>query len=447
MLNGDSAAASTEQDSTGAPMGESDDGSEVWKHRVIPITDVAPNTVFQTALGTSATTPAVSWDTYYANMVIVHADGSVGPLFTGQSGISSSLWGGCGSVGQSLTVDLVSSSTDPALATSYFLDDHLGTTQMELSSGGWPLWQGQFTPFGQEIINGSTSNYIGAQSPDGTSMRFKFTGKERDTESGLDNFGARYFGSSMGRFMSPDPMGGDLTNPQSLNRYAYVLNNPLRFTDPTGLYVCKDGQDCSAFEKTLEGLRNSKNADVARAANAYCAAGEKNGVTVGFADLGKAGEDGVTKSSLGVDANGKLQAQSDVTINSKASGASFDAAVGHEGSHVADAQAVVGSIVVDAHGNFTVGNNITQYQSEQRAYGVTNAILSSEGVPATTSCGVDPCRLGQGVMQGQVPAVADRIINYGYSSGGKPMGPKNQGNSVVNRVSITPKATVPQVPH
>lgn len=67
------------------------------------------------------------------------------------------------------------------------------------------------------------------------------TGKERDSESGLDNFGARYDASSMGRFMSPDwsarptPVPfADLANPQSLNLYAYVLNNPLRLTDPDG---------------------------------------------------------------------------------------------------------------------------------------------------------------------------------------------------------------------
>ena len=66
----------------------------------------------------------------------------------------------------------------------------------------------------------------------------KFTGKERDTESGLDNFGARYNASSMGRFMSPDPVfisADRLTDPQSLNLYAYVRNNPLSLVDPTGL--------------------------------------------------------------------------------------------------------------------------------------------------------------------------------------------------------------------
>jgi RHS repeat-associated protein len=69
----------------------------------------------------------------------------------------------------------------------------------------------------------------------------KFKGKERDGESGLDDFDARYYSSSMGRFMSPDwsesPEAvpyGVLSNPQTLNLYAYVKNNPLKDTDPTG---------------------------------------------------------------------------------------------------------------------------------------------------------------------------------------------------------------------
>jgi RHS repeat-associated protein len=63
-----------------------------------------------------------------------------------------------------------------------------------------------------------------------------FTGKERDAESGLDYFGARHNSSALGRFMSVDPsvVSIDWFIPQSLNRYAYTYNNPLRFVDHNG---------------------------------------------------------------------------------------------------------------------------------------------------------------------------------------------------------------------
>jgi RHS repeat-associated protein len=74
---------------------------------------------------------------------------------------------------------------------------------------------------------------------------YKFTGKERDSESGLDNFGARYFGSSFGRFMTPDwsrdpdPIPyADYENPQTLNLYGNVHNNPLSRRDVTGHVHC-----------------------------------------------------------------------------------------------------------------------------------------------------------------------------------------------------------------
>jgi RHS repeat-associated protein len=70
---------------------------------------------------------------------------------------------------------------------------------------------------------------------------YKFTGKERDAESNLDNFGARYYGSSMGRFMTPDWAAKPTAvpyahygNPQSLNLYSYVQNNPTTVGDPDG---------------------------------------------------------------------------------------------------------------------------------------------------------------------------------------------------------------------
>ena len=65
----------------------------------------------------------------------------------------------------------------------------------------------------------------------------KFTGKERDTESGLDYFGARYFSGAGGRFTSVDPenAGADPADPQSWNGYAYARNNPLLYVDLLGL--------------------------------------------------------------------------------------------------------------------------------------------------------------------------------------------------------------------
>ncbi len=70
---------------------------------------------------------------------------------------------------------------------------------------------------------------------------YRFTGKERDSESTLDEFGARYYGSSVGRFMTPDWAAGpsevpyaNSGNPQSLNLYSYVQNNPTTMRDPDG---------------------------------------------------------------------------------------------------------------------------------------------------------------------------------------------------------------------
>jgi RHS repeat-associated protein len=59
----------------------------------------------------------------------------------------------------------------------------------------------------------------------------QFTGKERDAETGLDYFGARYMSAAQGRFTSPDPLlsSAHIASPQSWNRYSYTLNNPLRF--------------------------------------------------------------------------------------------------------------------------------------------------------------------------------------------------------------------------
>jgi RHS repeat-associated protein len=93
----------------------------------------------------------------------------------------------------------------------------------------------------------------------------KFTGKERDAESGLDNFGARYNASSLGRFTTPDPLyieARRLADPQRLNLYAYARNNPVTITDPTGLDValnCDTKQNC---RKAVDSLKQPKGCSV-----------------------------------------------------------------------------------------------------------------------------------------------------------------------------------------
>ena len=133
-------------------------------------------------------------------------------------------------------------------------------------------------------------------------VRPRSTGKERDTESGNDYFGARYYASSMGRFLSPDwsakaePVPyAKLDNPQTLNLYAYVGNNPLSRTDPTGHYICNGTKDqCAAIQTGLNlakaaqeklGADSKGGKAIGAVLKFYGAAGEKNGVNVGFASM------------------------------------------------------------------------------------------------------------------------------------------------------------------
>jgi RHS repeat-associated protein len=124
--------------------------------------------------------------------------------------------------------------------------DWLGTERARTDLSGSPCEKIASLPFGD---NQTITGTCGDISP------MHFTGKERDSESGLDNFEARYLGSSLGRFMSPDPMGGQQDDPQSLNRYAYVRNNPLNLTDPTGLNfnLSCTGPDTATCQGGLQG--------------------------------------------------------------------------------------------------------------------------------------------------------------------------------------------------
>jgi RHS repeat-associated protein len=145
-------------------------------------------------------------------------------------------------------------TTAPDGRINWLVTDELGSTRMVVDKTGSlaGIRRHDFLPFGEEIPEG-----VGIRSASigygGDSVRQKFTGKERD-ETGLDFFQARYFSSFQGRFTSPDEFTGgpdelyeftedasnnptiyaELTEPQSLNKYQYCYNNPLRHIDPDG---------------------------------------------------------------------------------------------------------------------------------------------------------------------------------------------------------------------
>ncbi len=134
-----------------------------------------------------------------------------------------------------------SNTSTTGSGTKYITTDHLGSTRIVTDVSGAVLARHDYLPFGEEIpaLFGNRSLVTGYNNGDDT--RQKFTAKERDTESGLDYFLARYFSGPQGRFTTPDwsrkpePIPyADLDSPQSLNLYAYVRNNPLNHVDGDG---------------------------------------------------------------------------------------------------------------------------------------------------------------------------------------------------------------------
>ncbi|MDQ3649588.1 MAG: hypothetical protein M3458_04765 [Acidobacteriota bacterium] len=139
--------------------------------------------------------------------------------------------------------------------TSYLTADTLGSPRIITDASGGVKARHDYLPFGEELFAGVGGRTIQQGYSQFEGVRQKFTSKERDDETGLDYFLARYYSSTQGRFTSPDEFKGgpdelfvlgsgdeekqalpyaDITNPQSLNKYQFVLNNPMRYVDPDG---------------------------------------------------------------------------------------------------------------------------------------------------------------------------------------------------------------------
>jgi RHS repeat-associated protein len=121
----------------------------------------------------------------------------------------------------------------------WLVTDQLGTPRMVFDKTGSlsGVSRHDYLPFGEELYVG-TGGRTSTEGYNTDNVRQHFTGKERDNETGLDYFGARYYASTQGRFTSIDPDNyqakRDLKDAQSWNAYSYVNNNPLSRTDPDG---------------------------------------------------------------------------------------------------------------------------------------------------------------------------------------------------------------------
>ncbi len=124
--------------------------------------------------------------------------------------------------GSQMVADLVHTGTATAQA-YYYQPDHLGSTALISDSNGATLQSLAYRPFGETAV-------ITGNSP----IHHKYTGQEEDLGTELYFYNSRFYSPVLGRFISLDPIVPDLYDPQTLNRFAYVRNNPIILTDPDG---------------------------------------------------------------------------------------------------------------------------------------------------------------------------------------------------------------------
>lgn len=238
---------------------------------------------------------------------------------------------------------------------SYLTNDTLGSPRITTDANGNVISRRDFMPFGEEIYTAQRTQGLGYSADN---VKQKFTSYERDIESELDFADARYYNFNHGRFTSVDPLlsTGEPSDPQTWHRYAYALNNPLFYTDPTGMYVCKGNKEqCEQFTtrlgeakanlekiKTTYGEKSKEYKKAAASVNSYGndETGKKknNGVIVTF---DKKGDGGRTTGTFADNGKGKLIGNVTVHFNKDAlDDDASQALVAHEGSHVDDYKTV-----------------------------------------------------------------------------------------------------------
>ncbi len=131
--------------------------------------------------------------------------------------------------------------TRTAAGVTWLQGDYLGSASLATNAAGAKVSDQRYLPYGATRSGGVPTAY-------------QFTGQRLDTGTGLYYYGARYYDAALGRFISADTVVPGAGSPQALNRYAYVYNNPLRYTDPSGHCALVDeGADGLCVRSTEDG--------------------------------------------------------------------------------------------------------------------------------------------------------------------------------------------------
>ena len=278
-------------------------------------------------------------------------------------------------------------------------NDAVGSVRVVTNASGQVVGRHDFLPFGEELA---------PQIP--PPEKRLFVGQERDAETGFDHFLARELAGNVGRFNTPDPLGGRLADLQSQNKYAYARNNPLRFLDPTGLYMvdegCWDDEWCTREATRFENVRRnnlaSKDPLVARAAAAYGNPGVPNGYVVHFGKRGakqencRKGASSCVKGDLVADEKTqRFYFDKNVYFKGGLNDETFQREIVHEGSHIADDFDFLYSYDPKT-GMFDSAANFTPYMTEMKAFFAGNAVGTTPYVAGSCSSNMCPYRLEPG---------------------------------------------------
>ncbi len=169
---------------------------------------------------------------------------------------------------------------------NYLHKDHLGSVDVITDENGNVVERQSFDAWGKRR---QSNNWNDALTKITSNITIKgYTGHEMDDDFDLVNMKGRIYDPTLGRFMSADPFVQEPGNPQNFNRYAYVLNNPLKYTDPSGYFFKKIKR---AFKKIARGVRKvgrKIRGEIKSAGKSISRAWRKNWRTIGSIVVGMA---------------------------------------------------------------------------------------------------------------------------------------------------------------